>query len=238
MTVARSEAIEWLERAHQFARSHQLRLLTTNLWAPDLVECFMRCGRTDEAVRLVDELSALDPAGQGPLAHAVFLRCSRAGRGEGAGCEFEAALVRHAAVRAPFEEARTRSCHGEHLRRVRMVADARACLTAAAEEFARLGAVPWERRARMEAAACVRGRAWAEIPSRSSTLTPQEHRVAIAVANGATSREAAAALFLSPRTVEYHLAKIYRKLGLRSRSELARRMAADPELSPTDDETA
>ena len=84
----------------------------------------------------------------------------------------------------------------------------------------------------MEAAACTRGRARpSATPPRSSSLTPQEYRVAIAVANGATSREAAASLFLSPRTVEYHLAKIYRKLGLRSRSDLVRRVAADPEFA-------
>ena len=226
------EAIEWLERAHEFARARQLRLLTTNLWAPDLVEAYLRCGRKDAAAGLVAELSDADPARQGALAHAVFLRCRALVAADRGGPDFEAALARHTEVRAPFEEARTRLCHGEHLRRERNVSAAYLCLTAAAEEFDRLGARAWRRRALMEAAACARGRGSAATPKRSNALTPQEHRVAIAVAAGATSREAAASLFLSPRTVEYHLAKIYRKLGLRSRTELVRRVASDPEFAP------
>lgn len=62
-------------------------------------------------------------------------------------------------------------------------------------------------------------------------LTPQQFRVAVAVGNGATNREAAAALFLSPRTVEQHLVRVYQTLGIRSRAELVRLVATDPEFA-------
>lgn len=61
------------------------------------------------------------------------------------------------------------------------------------------------------------------------TLTPQELHVALAVADGATNKEAAGALFISAKTVEFHLGHIYRKLGLRSRTELARHIAGNAE---------
>jgi DNA-binding NarL/FixJ family response regulator len=89
-------------------------------------------------------------------------------------------------------------------------------LRSALATFERLGADPWSERARLELEATGE-----RIPLDQPTLTTQERRVAEAVAAGATNREAAAALFLSPRTVEYHLRKVYRKLGVRSRTELA-----------------
>jgi ATP/maltotriose-dependent transcriptional regulator MalT len=222
------EAIQWLERARGFARAREVSLLTTSLSAPDLVEAYLRCNQKDAAAQLVDELAAGHPDQQSALGYALFLRCRGLLGGAGAAVDFEAALQQHAEVRAPFEEARTRLCFGEQARRDRDAATAHRNLTAAAEAFERLGAKQWEDRARTEAAACTRGRAGSAGKSRSDSLTPQEYRVAVAVANGATSREAAAALFLSPRTVEYHLGKIYRKLGLRSRSDLVRRVAGDP----------
>ncbi|MGZ8733556.1 MAG: AAA family ATPase [Acidimicrobiia bacterium] len=223
-----AEAIEWLERASEFARTRGVSLLTTSLSAPDLVEAYLRCGERGAAARLVDELASQRTDQQGALGHALFLRCRALVGGADAASDFEAALQRHTEVRAPFEEARTRLCFGEQVRRDRDVVAAHRNLTAAADAFSRLGARAWEQRARMEAAACKRGRAEAVSTLRLDSLTPQEYRVAIEVANGATSREAAASLFLSPRTVEYHLGKIYRKLGLRSRSDLVRRIAADP----------
>ncbi|MEU7882099.1 ATP-binding protein [Microbispora bryophytorum] len=134
----------------------------------------------------------------------------------------------------PFEAARTGLLLGERLRRTHRPGEARAHLRAAFETFQRAGAAPWARRAYGELRAAgesvhagkdappapevvpdVRGMAL-------DALTPQELRIATLVADGATSKEIAARLFLSPRTVEYHLYKIYPKLGITSRTELAR----------------
>jgi ATP/maltotriose-dependent transcriptional regulator MalT len=222
-----TEAVEWLERAHEFAQDHAVSLLTANLSAPDLVEAYLHCGKKHAAARIVEGLAAVRPDEQGVLGHALFLRCRALVGGTDAVSDFEAALDLHADVRAPFEEARTRLCLGERARRDRDVVVAHRQLTAAAESFALLGAPAWCRRAEREAAALTGGRGGSTGTPRIDSLTPQEFRVAIEVAKGATSREAAASLFLSPRTVEYHLGKIYRKLGLRSRTDLVRRVAAD-----------
>ncbi|MEA2194554.1 MAG: hypothetical protein QOG42_988, partial [Solirubrobacteraceae bacterium] len=94
-------------------------------------------------------------------------------------------------------------------------------LRAALQTFEALGAAPWSARAREELAASgERARARGDTAALDD-LTPHELRVATVVAQGATNREAALALFLSPKTVEAHLHSIYRKLGIRSRSELA-----------------
>lgn len=98
--------------------------------------------------------------------------------------------------------------------------DAREPLRLALSGFEALGAAPWAARARAELRATgvtVRARRTA-----SMELTAQELRVALAVADGATNREAAAALFLSVKTVEYHLTKVYEKLGARTRTQMAR----------------
>jgi DNA-binding CsgD family transcriptional regulator len=99
-------------------------------------------------------------------------------------------------------------------------------LRAALETFERLGAAPWAERARTELGATGEtvGRAAA---SASGQLTPQELQVALIVAQGATNREAGAALFLSPKTVETHLSRVYRKLSVRSRTELAALLARE-----------
>jgi DNA-binding NarL/FixJ family response regulator len=94
-------------------------------------------------------------------------------------------------------------------------------LTAALQSFERLGAEPWANRARAELSATGE-RARKRDVSSSRDLTPQELQIALAVAGGATNREAAAQLFLSPKTVEAHLSNAYRKLDVRSRTELVR----------------
>ena len=119
----------------------------------------------------------------------------------------------------PFELARTQLCYGERLRRNRRRKDARTQLTAAWEGFSRLGATCWTERASGELRATgsvIR----AQIAQRADLLTPQEFQVAQAAVAGATNREIADALFLSQKTVEFHLSAIYRRLGVRSRAEL------------------
>src|SRR5207244_13595166 len=109
--------------------------------------------------------------------------------------------------------------------------EARPQLRSALETFEGLGAEPWAKRARNELRAtgeATRGRD----RSTSDELTLQELQVALKVAEGATNRETAAALFLSPMTIEAHLSRVYGKLGIRSRTELAHRFAQDSSGTP------
>jgi DNA-binding CsgD family transcriptional regulator len=133
---------------------------------------------------------------------------------------FAAALELHALASDTFEAARTRLCLGERLRRTGRRAGARPELRAALEDFERLGAAPWADRAGAELRATgetVRRRD----PSSLDELTPQELRIALMLAGGATTRQAAGTLYLSPKTVEYHLRHVYLKLGVNSRAALA-----------------
>jgi DNA-binding NarL/FixJ family response regulator len=106
---------------------------------------------------------------------------------------------------------------GELLRRNRRRARAREALERAADLFEMLGATSFAARAADELRA-VGGQS--RTPPTTTRLTPQETRIAIVVASGATNAEAAARLFLSQKTIEYHLSSVYRKLGIRSRSQL------------------
>ncbi|RKS78839.1 regulatory LuxR family protein [Actinomadura pelletieri DSM 43383] len=134
---------------------------------------------------------------------------------------FRTALDHHHASGVPLDHARTALLYGEFLRRRKRRTDARAPLRLALATFERLGATTWARRARAElrATGVTTG---VPDPSGIDLLTPQEIQVARVVGQGLTSRQAAAQLFLSPRTVDYHLRKIYQKLGIASRTELAR----------------
>jgi DNA-binding CsgD family transcriptional regulator len=123
------------------------------------------------------------------------------------------------------ETARTRLAYGERLRRARNRVLARDQLRAAIDTFERLDARPWIDRARAELAATgvtLRRRD----PSTIDDLTPQELQIAVLLAGGKTTRETATALFLSPKTIEYHLRHVYQKLAIHSREELARKLTA------------
>jgi DNA-binding CsgD family transcriptional regulator len=111
---------------------------------------------------------------------------------------------------------------------VRQRAEARPHLLAALETFERLGAKPWAERARaeLEATGGPSGPR-AEATANGDDLTPSELKIALLVAQGMTNREVAAALFLSPKTVEHHLSHIYRKLDVKSRTQLARLFAEE-----------
>ena len=122
----------------------------------------------------------------------------------------------------PFERARTELLYGEWLRRQRRPSHARRHLRASAELFRSLGAQPWAERAENELRATGET-ARKRDPTTLDQLTPQEVQIAELVASGLTNREIASQLFLSPRTVEYHLRKVFTKLGLASRTELIRR---------------
>jgi DNA-binding CsgD family transcriptional regulator len=118
-----------------------------------------------------------------------------------------------------FERARTHLCYGERLRRGRRRVQARDELRRAFEIFDRLGAVPWTERTRIELLATGET-ARRRDASTLDQLTPQEFQIAQLLGDGATTREAAAKLFLSPKTIEYHLRSVYDKLGVRTRSAL------------------
>jgi DNA-binding CsgD family transcriptional regulator len=128
-------------------------------------------------------------------------------------------LQLHQGLGEPFEHARTLLALGSVQRRDRKKRTARASLDGALEVFERLGSRIWAGRARAELAR-VGGRAPA------AGLTPTEERIAELIALGRTYREVADALFISPKTVQWNLSKVYRKLGVRSRAELAARLAA------------
>jgi DNA-binding CsgD family transcriptional regulator len=136
------------------------------------------------------------------------------------GASFEAfayALAEHARIQMPFEHARTLLAFGAAQRRARRRGEARASLQQALRIFQELGTPAWAEKARAELGR-VGGR------RRAEGLTPAERRVADLVAEGRTNRQVAATLFLSERTVATHLSHIYAKLGVRSRTELARRL--------------
>jgi DNA-binding CsgD family transcriptional regulator len=191
--------------------------------APDLVEAYLRTGRPVPPT-IVEQLSSSLPADdEFPALAALTWRC----RGmlerddDTAVTYFTNALRAHERSDNPYQRARTLLSYGERLRRSGQRRESRPVLREALELFARAGATVWERRARdeLEATGAV---AYRGGPTPSQPLTSQEFRIAMAVMEGRTNREVAAALFLSPKTVEFHLARIYRKLGVRNRTQLAR----------------
>lgn len=192
---------------------------------PDLIEALVRAGRRQEAGQILRELEPLaNPEPGGELA--ILERCRGLVAGKGFLGSFERAIAHHSAWDNPFELARTQLCSGERLRRDRRRREAREQLRAAQATFERLAAEPWARRARTELRATgetVRRRDRAE----EEQLTPQELQIAIHAAEGKSNREIGAALFLSPRTVEFHLTRVYRKLNIHSRAELIRRFPAE-----------
>src|SRR5438094_13208 len=196
---------------------------------PDLIEAYVYTGQRSQAqaaLMVLQEQAATAP-GLWPRAAAAR---SRGLLEEDFQSAFEEALHLHDRVQMPFERARTELCYGERLRRARRRAEARDQLHAALQTFERLGAEPWADRARNELRAT--GETVRRGRSASDELTLQEVQVALKVAEGATNREAAAALFLSPKTIEAHLSRIYSKLRIRSRTELAHRFAQESSMGP------
>jgi ATP/maltotriose-dependent transcriptional regulator MalT len=144
----------------------------------------------------------------------------QAGELDDAAASGQAALDRDGVAAFPFEAALLRLGVGSVLRRSGQRRRAAEALRAADEGLARLGAEPYRERCRTELAACgLTPAKRSEGPRRD--LTPQEHAVAVLVAKGLTNRQVAAELIVSAKTVEYHLGKVYAKLGVRSRTELA-----------------
>lgn len=191
----------------------------------DLVEAAVRAGEPDRARATYQRFLTWSEAGAAPELLALGTRArALLTDGEPALAAYREALAQHAEGGQPFEEARTRLLYGEQLRRDRRPSDARAELRAAADAFRRLGATGWAERAATELRAAG-GSAGSPGPADDSApaldgLSPQELRIALGVGEGLTNREIAAQLFLSPRTVDYHLRKVFQKLQISSRAEL------------------
>ena len=188
--------------------------------APDIVDALVRLGRVEEAREVAGRYE------QGAKTKGLPFALARAARAQGLVADdagyrehFEAALRHHDATSDVFERARTQLYYGERLRRSRKRVDARNHLRSALKVFDQLGATPWAERAIAELQASGET-ARVRDDSHRQQLTPQELQVALTLAEGATTREAAARLYLSPKTVEYHLRHVYDKLEVRSREEL------------------
>jgi DNA-binding CsgD family transcriptional regulator len=212
------ETIHQLETVRGLEVTRRIRNVAVVPWVFDLAEAYIRDGRAADAEKLLDE-TAPDPATE-PWAHAAASRCRAMLAAPGDMAEaFRAALAAPACAEMPFERARTQLCFGERLRRARQRAQASTQLHQALETFERLGAEPWAQRTRAELQAA--GETVRRDADAMQGLTPQELQVALAVGRGASNHEAAAALFLSKKTIEYHLSNIYRKTNIRSRSQLS-----------------
>jgi DNA-binding CsgD family transcriptional regulator len=188
---------------------------------PDAIEAAVRAGRMEEAR---DALSGFEKWAADSSYTWVQPRLSSCrallADGDEATAHFEEAL-RLAADGGPFDLARIQLLYGERLRRERRRTDARDQLRAALEAFERIRAEPWAERARAELRASGET-ARKRDPSTIDQLTPQELQIARFVAQGLSNKEVAAQLFLSPRTIEHHLRHVFVKLGVKSRTQLAR----------------
>ncbi len=190
-----------------------------------LVESYVRLGRSEDACRLLGDAEREMPP-LAPSEEAVILRCHGL-LADDLRPFFKQALAAHATTDRdevfPFELARTLICFGERLRRVGERREARVHLRSALAAFDELGASAWSKRAETELRAT--GERRRDRGASRVHLTPREMQIALAVSEGRSNNDVAAALYVTPKTVEFHLTRIYRKLGVRSRAELVRRFA-------------
>jgi len=221
----RSAAAAQFEKAERRAASMEWREPSVRWWTGDHAELLLELGRVDDAVRLVDawEEDAARVDREWVLAHVT--RChglvaAASGDVEQALALLSQAVDEHEKVGDPFGRARALLGLGVVRRRARQKRPARLAIEEALEAFEHVGAAEWADRARAELGR-ISGR------KRATGLTAAERRVAALVAEGRTNREVATALFLSERTVASHLTHVYAKLGVRSRTELARQLRAD-----------
>lgn len=197
----------------------------------DIVEAAVRAGDAATAQHALDALERFAAGGRQPWALAIAARC----RGmicpvEDAERHLTTALEHHANCSRPFEHGRTLLTYGSWLRRRRRRIDARLRLRAALQTFEQVGAAAWEARTRGELRA---SGATVGCPERSGTgrLTAQELHIVHIVREGATNKQIAERLYLSPRTIDYHLRKVFVKLGLSSRAELITLAPGDAALA-------
>ena len=233
LALARGDPTGALERLGPLLEHHDresIREPGALPFAPDAIEALVDAGRLEEAAGALDsyqDAAALLGRRRGLAAAHRCRGLLRAAQGDvlGATQEHEASVELSAGGDTPFEHARALLALGTVQRRSKRRREARATLDEALATFERLGAALWAERTRGELK---------RISGRAATpggLTPAEERVAALVAEGRTNREVAAALYLSERTVEGHLSHVFGKLGVRSRTELARALAAEQEVA-------
>ena len=196
---------------------------------PDVIDAALRLGDTTRARAALDRFAAWVPVTRAPVVKGMLGRCRAllAEDAHEADRLFREALEHHGPGTPVWERARTQLAYGERLRRDRRKTEARAQLRNAVDAFEGLGAAPWAERARGELNATGETARRRDV-STLDQLTPQELRIARLVADGGTNREVAAQLFVSPKTVDYHLRKVFLKLGIASRVELARIPLGEP----------
>jgi len=220
-----SAACEHLRRSHELRTQFVLEP-AMRLELGDLVEALIAVGELSEADQILatwqERAVALDRASAlAILARGRGLLLAARGDLDGALASFEQALAEHARSTDPFQHARTLLALGRTQRRAKRRGDARTTLDTALAAFERLGAPPWADQTRAELA-----RIGGRTASRGE-LTEAERRIATLVAEGRTNRQVAAALFLTEHSVETALTRVYRKLGVRSRTELAHLLSAN-----------
>ena len=199
-------------------------------WEVEWVEALAKSGRRAEGADVLGQL--VDGGWPAALAPAEYERaCGFVSDDEDRAYRHFADSVEQAQLAGnPFTEGRARLAWGEQLRRVRRRADARAHLDRAYELFVAVGANTYADRATAEARAAG-GQSTDEVVAHR-LLTPHELQITRLVVGGASTRDVAAKLFISPRTIEAHLSTIFRKLGVRNRRGLSALALDDPVLQP------
>jgi DNA-binding CsgD family transcriptional regulator/tetratricopeptide (TPR) repeat protein len=222
-------AISHLEKVSAFGDEFGFSNSPLMWWSSDLLECYLAEGMQDAARH---ELRRLEKAAANPYMPTTAAVAARSkALLEPAAFEehMTEALRLHSISDMPFEHARTELIIGQHLRRHSQPGKARSPLSAALAIFERLGAPDWANRTRSELQATgirIPQPAAAEL----ATLTPQELQVALAVAGGHSNREVGGLLFLSTKTVEFHLRNVFHKLGINRRTQLATMVAQQASL--------
>lgn len=207
-----------------FRRSREIAGTPVVFWAGlDRIEAATRAGERETARAWLDVFESWAASCSADWAAAVVFHCRALLSDDLQEAErlFLAASDAHDEAARPFERARTELAYGEFLRRGRRRLEAREHLRTALESFEALGAALWAERARAELRASGET-ARKRDPSTRDQLTAQERQIARFVAEGLTNREVAAQLFLSPRTIDFHLRNVFKKLGVSSRTALAR----------------
>jgi DNA-binding CsgD family transcriptional regulator len=209
------------------AASEDTSTVYISMWAlPELIEAAVRCGNRDLASQVLDRLAGHTQAGGTDFGLGIQAR-SRALVSEGRAAEdlYREAIDRLGRTRLRPELARAHLLYGEWLRREHRRVDARVQLRAAHDILDPIGMDAFAERARRELAATGE-RARRRTPDTLTTLTPQEAHIARLAVDGQTNPEIGAQLFISARTVEWHLRKIFVKLGVGSRRELRQALAS------------
>jgi DNA-binding CsgD family transcriptional regulator len=210
----------------EYAESHRIGEPMGYAFLPDAVEALISLGHLSRAAALLDRFEEcarlLDRAwALGAAARCRGLLCAAHGDIPRAVESFERALELHRRIAMPMERARTLLYLGAAQRRRRLWTAARATLQEALDICERIGAAAWASRAAAELART-------HIKQAPADLSPTELRVAQCAATGLTNRQIAEQLFVSAKTVEANLSRVYTKLNIRSRAELGARMAEPP----------